>query len=42
MLAIIEAIRLWRPYLLGRHVQIWTDHKSLHFFLEQRVVTPEQ
>jgi hypothetical protein len=42
MLAIMEAIRLWRPYLMGRHFQIWTDHKSLRFFLEQRVVTPKQ
>jgi hypothetical protein len=42
MLAIMEAIRLWRPYLLGRHFQIWTDQKSLKFFLEQRVVTPKQ
>jgi len=41
MLAIIEAIRLWRPYLLGRRFQIWTGQKSLKFFLEQRVVTPE-
>jgi len=42
MLAIMEAIRLWRPYLLGRRFQIWTDQKSLKFFLEQRVVTLEQ
>jgi hypothetical protein len=42
MLAIMEAIRLWHPYLLGRRFQIWTDKKSLKFFLEQRVVTPEQ
>jgi hypothetical protein len=42
MLAIIEAIRLWRPYLLGHRFQIWTDQKSLKFFLEQRVVTPER
>ena len=42
MLAIVEAIRLWRPYLLGRRFQIWTDQRSLRFFLEQRVVSPEQ
>lgn len=29
MLAIIEAIRLWRPYLLGKKFQILTDQKSL-------------
>jgi hypothetical protein len=41
MLAIMEAIRMWRLYLVGQHFQIWMDQKSLKFFLEQRVVTPE-
>jgi hypothetical protein len=42
MLAIMEAIRAWRPYLLGNKFQIQTDQKSLKFLLEQRIVTPEQ
>lgn len=42
MLAIMEAIKTWRPYLLGQKFQIWTDHKSLKFLLEQRIITPEQ
>ncbi|XP_038972753.1 uncharacterized protein LOC103696780 isoform X1 [Phoenix dactylifera] len=42
MLAIMEAVRMWRPYLLGRKFQIRTDQKSLRHFLEQRVSTPEQ
>jgi hypothetical protein len=42
MLAIIEAIRLWRPYLLGKKFFIQTDHRSLEYLLEQRIVTPEQ
>ena len=42
MLAIVEAIRLWRPYLLGRKFYIKTDQRSLKFFLDQRVSTPEQ
>jgi hypothetical protein len=40
MLAIIEAIRTWRPYLLGQKFFIQTDHRSFKFFLEQRVATP--
>lgn len=40
MLTIMEAIR-WL-YLLGWKFQIRTDQKGLDFFLEQRVVTPEQ
>jgi hypothetical protein len=29
MLAILHAVELWRPYLLGKHFQIKTDHQSL-------------
>jgi len=42
MLAIIHAVTHWRPYLVGRHFQIRTDHQSLKFFLEQRVSSPIQ
>ncbi|KAF5468388.1 hypothetical protein F2P56_012540, partial [Juglans regia] len=42
MLAIVEAIRTWRPYLLGRKFFIQTDQRSLKYFLEQRLATPEQ
>jgi len=42
MLAIVEAIRLWRPYLLGKKFFILTDHCSLKYLLEQRVAMPEQ
>jgi len=42
MLAIVEAIRIWRPYILGRKFFILTDHRSLKYFLEQRVATSEQ
>ena len=42
MLAILEAIRLWRPYLLDRKFYIQTDQCSLNVLLEQRITTPEQ
>lgn len=42
MLAVLEAIRLWRPYLIGRRFKIITDQRSLQFLLEQRITTPEQ
>ena len=42
MLVIVEAIRLWRPYVLGRKFFIKTDQRSLKFFFDQRVATPEQ
>jgi hypothetical protein len=35
MLAILHAIDMWHPYLLGQCFQIKTDHQSLKYFLEQ-------
>jgi hypothetical protein len=42
MLAIMQALDLWRSYLLGKHFQIKIDHQSLNYFLEQRPSYPEQ
>ena len=42
MLAIVEAIRTWRPYILGQKFYIQTDQRSLKYLLEQRIATPEQ
>ena len=39
MLAIIKAIRTWRPYLLGRKFIIRTDQKSLKHLLDQTAAT---
>ena len=42
MLAIVEAIRTWRPYILGKKFIIQTNQHNLKYFVEQRVATPEQ
>ncbi|CAL9217877.1 unnamed protein product [Arabidopsis halleri] len=42
MLVIVIAIRIWRPYLLGRRFIIQTDQSSLRYLLEQRILTPDQ
>jgi hypothetical protein len=42
MLAILHAVDLWRPYLLGQRFQIKTDYQSLKYFLEQQISSPEQ
>jgi len=42
MLAIVEAIRTWRPYLLGRKFIIQNDQRSLKYLLKQRIITLDQ
>ena len=42
MLAILHALKKWRPYLMGRHFKIKTDHDILKYFLEQRLSSEEQ
>ena len=37
MLAILHAVKQWRPYLMGRHFKVKTDHDRLKYFLEQRL-----
>lgn len=33
MLAVVSAVQQWRPYLIGHHFKIVTDHRSIqHFF----------
>ena len=42
MLAILHALKKWRPYLMGGHFKVKTDHDSLKYFLEQRLSSQEQ
>jgi transposase InsO family protein len=42
MMAILHALKKWRPYLIGRHFKVKTDHDSLKYFLEQRLSSEEQ
>lgn len=38
-MSIINAVEKWRPYLIGRHFTIKTNHHSLQFLLEQKITT---
>ena len=42
MLEILHALKKWRPYLMGRHFNVKTDHDNLKHFLEQRLSLEEQ
>ena len=36
-LAILHALKKWRPYLIGRHFKIKTDHDSIKYLLEKKL-----
>jgi hypothetical protein len=42
MMEILHELKKWRPYLIGRHFKVKTDHDSLKYFLEQRLSSEEQ
>ncbi|KZV56866.1 peroxidase 64 [Dorcoceras hygrometricum] len=42
LMALVLAVRHWRPYLLDRRFLVLTNHKSLKELLHQRITTPDQ
>ncbi|WMV48389.1 hypothetical protein MTR67_041774 [Solanum verrucosum] len=40
--AVVFALKLWRHYLYGVHVDIFTDHKSLQYVLTQKELNLRQ
>jgi hypothetical protein len=42
LMALVLCIQHWRHYLLGREFTVYTDHKSLKHFLQQRISSPDQ
>ena len=42
MLAILHALKKWRPYLMGRHFKVKTDQDSLKYFFEEILSSNEQ
>lgn len=41
-MALVLCIQHWRHYLLGKQFTVYTDHKSLKHFLQQRITSPDQ
>jgi hypothetical protein len=39
MMALVAAIKKWRPYLLGQKFVVRTDHRSLKYLWDQTIVT---
>jgi hypothetical protein len=43
MLAIVEAFKVWRPYLEGAQgISVYTDHKNLEYFTTSKVLNRRQ
>jgi len=42
LMALVLCIQHWRHYLLGKEFTVYTDHKSLKHFLQQRISSPDQ
>ena len=42
MLALVLAVQKWCPYLMGQQFIVRTDHKSLKYLWEQRIITIAQ
>jgi hypothetical protein len=40
--AVVFALRVWRHYLYGSQVQIFTDHKSLKYLMSQKELNMRQ
>ncbi|GAU45349.1 hypothetical protein TSUD_84720 [Trifolium subterraneum] len=42
LMALVLSIQHWRHYLLGKSFVVYTDHKSLKHFLQQKISSPNQ
>ncbi|WMV08381.1 hypothetical protein MTR67_001766 [Solanum verrucosum] len=40
--AIVFSLKIWRDYLYGVHVDVFTDHKSLHYMFTQKKLNLRQ
>ena len=39
---VVHALKIWRPYLWGKHCEVFTDHKSLKYLFTQKEMNMHQ
>ena len=42
LVVVVFALKIWRHYLYGEKVKIYTDHKSLHYLLSEKELNMRQ
>ena len=42
MAVVVFALKIWRHHLYGEKIEIYTDHKSLHYLLSQKELNMRQ
>ena len=42
LVAVVFALKIWQHYLYGEKVEIYTNHKSLHYLLSQKELNMRQ
>ena len=40
--SVVHALKTWRHYLLGKHCEVFTDHKSLKYIFTQKEINMRQ
>ena len=40
--SVVHALKIWRPYLWGKHCEVFTDHEILKYFFTQKELNMHQ
>jgi hypothetical protein len=42
LVSVVHALKVWRHYLMGKHWDVFTDHKSLKYIFTQKELNMRQ